>query len=159
MDGVTQGITDALSEKVAEIGEFFTSLGDSLTSFFETLFVPDTDTFAVLYDELCEKIPFLDMYRKSEKQVQVVKDIFTNLGEVIPVIEFDFSKTPLKKYGVNDVSISMEWFEPYRQNVHDIMSAIMLVVFVYNQYFRLANIINGVGTGMDVTTELRDTLK
>mgnify|MGYP000037329088 CR=1 FL=1 len=61
-----------------------------------------------------------------------------------PVFYFDFSSTNTSwNYGSNVVAVSMNWFDPWRDTVQNIIRAFVWVTFIINSYKDLPAIISG----------------
>lgn len=111
-----------------------------------TLFIPREGYFDKYFDVFMTHFPGMDKifgYKDS------VLHIFTSLVGVPPVIDIPLSKTWLAKYGVRDMSVSFEWFLPYRIYFQGIVSAYVSLRFMVDQFFGLKSLINGVASSSD----------
>lgn len=138
-----EGITDLISAG----GELL----EKLVSLFTRLFVPSEGFADPLIIKVNEKFTFRD---DSEKNLMLVIDALPDMGRTVPTITFPFSKTSLAKYGVEDLTISFDWYLPYKAWVDTILSAILWVFFAVHQYFAIKNIINASGSAVDIATRL-----
>lgn len=72
-----------------------------------------------------------------------------------PVFYFDFSGTNTSwDYGSEVVAVSMNWFDPWRKDVRNIIRAFVWVVFIINTYKDLPNIISGIGGAAKTTAQI-----
>lgn len=72
-----------------------------------------------------------------------------------PVFYFDFSGTHTSwNYGSDVVAVSMNWFDPWRKDVRNIIRAFVWVVFIINTYKDLPNIISGIGGAAKTTAQI-----
>ncbi len=140
-------LIDALSDLVSAGGELL----EKIIRLFTDLFVPSEGFADPLIEKANEKFTFRE---QSEKNINLIFDQFSGMGQSIPTLTFPFSKTSLAKYGVGDYTVSFDWYAPYKPSVDVIFSAILWVMFAFNQYFAVKNIINASGSAVDIATRL-----
>lgn len=149
-----KGIPDLLVALIDGLTGIISSAGElleKLISLFTDLFVPTVDFGGQVIDNVNQKFAFKN---QSEENVMLIFDELPNLGQNAPTITLPFSETTLSKYGVEDVTISFDWYIPYKPTVDAIFSAILWAMFAFNQYFAIKNIINASGNAVDIATRL-----
>lgn len=149
-----KGIPDLLVALIDGLTGIISSAGElleKLISLFTDLFVPTVDFGGQIIDNVNQKFAFKN---QSEENVMLIFDELPNLGQQAPTITLPFSETTLSKYGVEDVTISFDWYIPYKPTVDAIFSAILWAMFAFNQYFAIKNIINASGNAVDIATRL-----
>lgn len=140
-------LIDALSDLVTAGGELL----EKIIRLFSDLFVPSEGFADPLIDKVNEKFTFKE---QSEKNINLIFDQFSSMGQSIPTLTFPFSRTSLAKYGVGDYTVSFDWYAPYKSSVDVVFSSILWVMFAFNQYFAVKNIINASGSAVDIATRL-----
>lgn len=149
-----KGIPDLLIALIDGLTGIISSAGDlleKLISLFTDLFVPSGDFGEQIIDSVNQKFTFKN---QSEENIMLIFDELPNLGQKAPSITLPFSKTTLSKYGLDDVTMSFDWYIPYKPTVDAIFSAILWAMFAFNQYFAIKNIINASGSAVDIATRL-----
>lgn len=149
-----KGIPDLLVALIDGLTGIVTSAGElleKLISLFTDLFVPTVDFGGQIIDNVNQKFAFKN---QSEENIMLIFDQLPDLGQNAPTMTLPFSKTTFSKYGVEDVTISFDWYIPYKPTVDAIFSAILWAMFAFNQYFAIKNIINASGNAVDIATRL-----
>lgn len=149
-----KGIPDLLVALIDGLTGIISSAGElleKLISLFTDLFVPTVDFGGQIIDNVNQKFAFKN---QSEENIMLIFDQLPDLGQTAPTMTLPFSKTTLSKYGVEDVTISFDWYIPYKPTVDAIFSAILWAMFAFNQYFAIKNIINASGNAVDIATRL-----
>lgn len=141
----------ALVDGLADLVEAGGKLVEGIVNLFTKLFVPSEGFADPLIEKVNEKFTFKE---QSEKNINLIFDQFSSMGQSIPTLTFPFSKTSLAKYGVGDYTVSFDWYAPYKPSVDVVFSAILWVMFAFNQYFAVKNIINASGSAVDIATRL-----
>ncbi len=118
-------------------------ISDSIVGLFKKLFTPSEESRSSLKEKVEEKFSFVGI---SHGEITSLQDRFETMGNTAPTITFPLSKTPLSEYGVGDITVLFDWFEPYRYGFHTLLSSIMWIMFIFNQYFALKHIIQGTGS-------------
>lgn len=150
----TDNSGDDVSGDDSSISEFLTSLVDGLAALVESvgklldgienlfmkLFVPSEGFADPIKEKINTKFYFVE---ETHSDILGLVDRFDTMGKTPPTITFPFSKTILSKYGVSDITVSFEWFEPYRVGFQLLISAIMWAMFLFSQFFGLKNLIQG----------------
>lgn len=90
---------------------------------------------------LREHFPFIDT---SYELIDSLMSSLESIGTEAPSFSLPFSSSVFGKYGVDDEVISFEWFEPYRDGFHGIVSGFMYAGFAYKQYFSIKRLIAAV---------------
>ncbi len=140
-----------IPELLAAIVDGIAGLKDKISELFISLFVPAPGFADPLFNKVDEKFLFMG---QSEQNVNSIFNQFQTMGQTVPTITFPLSKTTLAKYGVNDITVSFDWYVPYKPYVDTVFSAILWVMFAFNQYFAVKNIINASGNAVDITSRL-----
>lgn len=130
----------ALVDGIAALIEAGGTLIEKIVELFTKLFVPSEGFADPIKEKVNQKFAFIDDTHTAI--LDVVGD-FSEMGQTAPVVTFQLSKTPLANYGVGDITISFDWFEPYRTGVHLLISAIMWAVFLFRQFFGIKSLIQG----------------
>lgn len=114
--------------------------------FFRDLFIPRAGYFDSKVSNLKSKFSF---YEAVSSTVTAFTDFFTKTEFTKPpVIEVDLSVARSKyNYGTSAIALDMSWYSEYKLYVDVFLSSVMWVVFVWNTFRQLPNIINGVGSG------------
>lgn len=140
-------LIDGLAGMVDSIAGLFGSIVDAMYGALEKLidlivglFKPSEESINALKEKTETKFAFIST---AHEQISGVAERFDTMGSKSPTITFPLSKTPLVDYGVGDITVSFEWFEPYRYGFHSLLSAIMWIMFLFNQYFSIKNLIQG----------------
>lgn len=133
-------LLSALIDGLAGIVDSVANLIEKLVNAFASLFVPSEESTNAVKEKVETKFSFITT---SHDQITEISERFETMGTKSPTITFPLSKTWLADYGVEDVVVSFEWFEPYRYGFHSLLSAIMWIMFLFNQYFGLKNLIQG----------------
>ncbi len=165
LDGIKTGINDILTfvkqipdniiQLGKDIGGFFGNLIDVVVSIpakiiellgelLKALFVPSDDYFPDKIDTIRSKFAFADSVVDT---VQVFVNFFQNnsFGES-PTITVNLSSSGSIDYGTSSKAIDFKWYEPFKPTVDLLISSILWVVFVWNTFKDLSNIINGGGS-------------
>lgn len=129
-----------LTEVITGISQIPTALIDGLEKLFTKLFVPSEGFADPIKDKINTKFYFIS---DTHSDIVGLVDRFDTMGKTAPTITFPLSKTPFAKYGVQDITVSFEWFEPYRTGFQLLISAIMWAMFLFSQFFGLKNLIQG----------------
>lgn len=140
-----------IPELLAAIVDGIAGLKDKISELFISLFVPAPGFADPLFNKVDEKFMFMG---QSEQNVNSIFNQFQTMGQTVPTITFPFSKTTLAKYGINDITVSFDWYVPYKPYVDTVFSAILWVMFAFNQYFAVKNIINASGNAVDIASRL-----
>lgn len=144
-------LVTGIPELLTAIVDGIAGLKDKISDLFVSLFVPSSGFADPLFDKVDEKFIFM---MQSEQNVNSIFHQFQTMGQTVPVITFPFSKTTLAKYGINDITVSFDWYVPYKSYVDTVFSAILWVMFAFNQYFAVKNIINASGNAVDIASRL-----
>lgn len=148
------GIPELLASLINGLAGILDSVGNlvgKLVDLCTVLFVPSADVFDSVTTKVNDKFTFKD---QSETNIRLIFDELPNMGQTAPTITFPFSETTLSKYGLEDVTVSFDWYEPYKPTVDAIFSAILWAMFAFNQYFAVKNIINASGSAVDISTRI-----
>lgn len=140
--GIPQ-LLSALLDGIAALLEAGGNLLGVVTELFTKLFVPSEGFADPIKDKIDEKFVFIG---DAHTSMLDIVDRFDTMGQTAPTITFPLSKTPLAKYGVGDITVTFDWFEPYRVGFHLLISAIMWAMFLFNQFFGLKHLIQGTGS-------------
>lgn len=138
-----KGIPELLSALVDGIANIADSIGNLFESLFARFFIPSEEAKTELKEAAETKFNFVTT---SHADIVNISERLETMGSNAPTINLPLSKTPLVKYGVGDVTVSFDWFEPYRYGFHTLLSSIMWIMFLFNQYFGLKNLIQGTGS-------------
>lgn len=128
----------SLTEIITGISQLPTVLIDGLEKLFTKLFVPSEGFADPIKDKINAKFYFIS---DTHSDIVGLVDRFDSMGQTAPTITFPLSKTPLGSYGVGDITISFEWFAPYRTGFQLLISAVMWAMFLFSQYFGIKNLI------------------
>lgn len=130
-------IINALSG-INVIKSFSDNFWDDVTSWF----VPRSDLFQEYQDIMKARFPIIE-------DVQTVmtnfKKTLGDFGKSPPVISLPFSNIGGHYAFAEDLEISFDWFEPYRNDFHLIVSSIMWLLFFVNQFFSVKSLLNATG--------------
>lgn len=148
--GIPQ-LLKALIDGLTGILESAANLIEKLVGIITDLFVPSEGVFDSVTTKVNEKFTFKD---QSETNMRLIFDELPNMGQTAPTITFPLSETSLARYGVEDVTVSFEWYAKYKPTVDVIFSAILWAMFAFNQYFAIKNIINASGNALDIPADL-----
>lgn len=138
-----KALIDGLAGIVDSIAGFLETLVESIVGLFDKLFVPSEESRNNLEEKVNEKFSFIDT---SHGEITNISERLETMGGTAPTITIPLSKTPLSKYGIGDYVMTFDWFEPYRYGFHTLLSSIMWIMFIFNQYFALKNILQGTGS-------------
>ncbi len=141
--GDDSGISQLLAVLVDGLAALADSVGkllDGIENLFMKLFVPAEGFADPIKDKINTKFYFIG---ETHSDIVGLVDRFDAMGNTVPTVTFPLSKTPLAKYGVSDITVSFDWFEPYRVGFQLLISAIMWAMFLFNQFFGLKNLIRG----------------
>lgn len=130
------------------------------------LFIPSSDYFNQKTNSITSQYAWVSVIFSSGKDlVEVMKGNYTVAGKS-KILSFKIGSdgapvlvVPIKqsksKYNLGDnVEISFAWFEPYRDDFHALVSAFLLLAFIWNTFKSLPNIINGINSGVQVSTQI-----
>lgn len=146
-----QSIATGLTEVRDSIVESVLSIPDKIKSGIEELFTPTIDLKTELVDKFNEKIP-LDVLIQGKDNIMA---IFNGISTRVPTVVIPLSNTSLGSYGVGDMVINFTWFEPYRDTVHGIISGILWLTFMVNQFFNTKSLINATANGAEDMVDMR----
>lgn len=125
------------------------------TNLLKYLFIPSEGYFSTQLSQLQSYFGFWTSVRDTA-------DVFMNFLKNTdftepPKIEIDLSlaKTSVN-YGGKVYLIDLSWYEPYKESVDVILSSILWLVFIWNTYKNLPNIIAGIGGGVQASASLFD---
>lgn len=125
------------------------------TNLLKYLFIPSEGYFSTQLAQLQSYFGFWTSVRDTA-------DVFMNFLKNTdftepPKIEIDLSlaKTSVN-YGGKVYLIDLSWYEPYKESVDVILSSILWLVFIWNTYKNLPNIIAGFGGGVQASASLFD---
>ncbi len=141
--GDDSGISQLLAVLVDGLAALADSVGkllDGIENLFMKLFVPSEGFADPIKDKINTKFYFIG---ETHSDIVGLVDRFDAMGKTVPTVTFPLSKTPLAKYGVSDITVSFDWFVPYRVGFQLLISAIMWAMFLFNQFFGLKNLIRG----------------
>jgi len=139
LNGIPQ-LLAALADGLAALSELGGKLAEGVTNLFTKLFVPSEGFADPIKDKINNKFYFIN---ETHSDIIGLVDRLDTMGKTVPTVTFPLSKTPLSRYGVGDLTVSFEWFEPYRTGFQLLISAIMWAMFLFNQFFSLKNLIQG----------------
>ncbi len=117
---------------------------DKLLDGFMELFIPRKGFFRDRLERMKGRFSF---WKSISDTVGVLLDFLqdTDFSEP-PKITADLSSaTSRYDYGTSAVCLDMTWYAPYKPAVDKFLSAVFWLVFVYNTYRNLPNIIRGLG--------------
>lgn len=140
--GIPQ-LLSALLDGIAALLEAGGNLLGVITDLFTKLFVPSEGFADPIKTKIEDKFVFIG---DAHSSMLDIVDRFDTMGQTAPTITFPLSETPLAKYGVGDITVTFDWFEPYRVGFHLLISAIMWAMFLFNQFFGLKHLIQGTGS-------------
>lgn len=129
-----------LTDIITGISQIPTALLSGLEELFTKLFVPSEGFADPIKDKINAKFYFIG---ETHSDIVGLVDRLEDMGSTAPTITFPLSKTPFARYGVQDITVSFEWFEPYRMQFQLLISAIMWAMFLFSQFFGLKNLIQG----------------
>ncbi len=130
----------ALVDGLAALVESGGKLVEGITDLFTMLFVPSEGFADPIKVKINDKFYFVE---ETHSDIVGLVDRLDTMGKTAPTITFPLSKTPFAKYGVDDITVSFEWFEPYRMGFQLLISAILWAMFLFNQFFGIKNLIQG----------------
>lgn len=119
----------------------------------QNLFVPSSGFLNSKVAYMKSKFVF---YESICDTINVVVDFFkeTDYSEP-PKFYIDLSKSRSKyDYGDKAVCLDMSWYEEYKPAGDAFISAVLWLVFAWNTFRNLPNIIAGIGAGGNVTTSI-----
>lgn len=138
-------------------GESDDSLGDEITGIkwvdnilfgiadlFSSLFVPRKSFLDKKINSLTSRFSFWQsMTATVNSFVTFLKN--TDFTEP-PVLMLDLSAANSTiNYGLSACALDFTWYEPYKEDVDIILSAVLWLTFIWNSFRNLPNIINGTG--------------
>lgn len=129
------------------------SILSGIRKLFVSLFVPSDGFFTARVNEISSNFGFWTSIRDTAAVfIDFLKETdFT----VPPKIEIDLSLIKSKvNYGGKVYILDFSFYEPYKESVDVILSAIIWLVFAWNTYKNLPNIISGIGGGIQATAAL-----
>jgi len=120
---------------------------------FISLFVPSDGFFTAKVNEVSSNFGFWTSVRDT---AAVFMDFLneTDFSEP-PKVQIDLSSIQSKvSYGGKVYILDFGWYEPYKESVDVILSGILWLVFAWNTYKNLPNIISGVSSGAVATASI-----
>lgn len=179
LSGIKEGIVDAVSAVAQGINDVIDAvkaipekLGSLLSDIWETvkgipgaildgiksLFLPSDGYFEEKFASLRERFAFFESVVDT---VQVFKNFFENNDfDEPPVITVNLNTADGgTDYGLNAKALDMSWYEPYKDSVDSVLSAILWSVFLWNVFRDLPGIISGASGGAYAAMSLAEEQK
>lgn len=131
------------------------SILSGIKKLFVSLFVPSDGFFSARVNEITSNFGFWTSVRDTTAVfIDFLKE--TDFSEP-PKVQIDLASVKSKvSYGGKVYILDFSFYEPYKESVDVILSAIMWLVFAWNTYKNLPNIIGGIGGGMQASASLLD---
>lgn len=155
IDKIQEGLNNWLKffEKLSEIRENILAIPKKMIELLQELnrllWIPNDSVFDNFVTKVKAKFPFIE---SVDSTIKIVVSRLNGIGKRPPTITFPLGKTSLGKYGVSDITITFGWFEEYRSTVHNLISAILWIIFIFNQYFGIKNLLNASSSGIGSVT-------
>lgn len=126
---------------------------NGFSKLFKNLFVPSDDYFSRQLASIQEHFGFWTSVRDTANVfVDFLRE--TDFSDP-PKIQIDLSLIKSSvDYGGKVYIIDLSWYEPYKESVDVIISSILWLVFIWNTYKNLPNIIGGIGGGVQATADI-----
>ena len=157
--GIAEGIGNALQNLAQglvdvkdSIVESVLSIPETIKGYIEELFTPTIDLKEELVAKFNEKIP-IDVLIKGKDDITA---IFNGIRKKVPTIVVPLASTSLGKYGVGNLVINFDWFEPYVDTVHGIISGILWLAFMLRSFYNTKHIFNATSGGANALLDLGD---
>ena len=139
---------DALDSIGTSVSGIADSIVTAIESFFEYLFVPDTERFELEFRELRSSYGFVDSIVETGEALGSVFSRATMDEQEPPVIYADFGAAESEyNWGGKVKILDLSWYEDYKPTVDTVLGAILWVFFIWRIYVRLPSIISG-GSGI-----------
>ena len=122
------------------IGNFFTSFWDKLKQGFTDLFVPDADYWGTVKERFSGRVFFLAPVKEG---FDYVTGRLFSAGSTVPSFTLPGANTQHIHFG--STTISLGWYSQYKSTGDTIISAFIIITFVWNLFKRLPDIISGAG--------------
>ena len=127
-----------------QIVEFLLNLSEFLTR----LWIPHEGYLQEKYDIIKDNFPFVSSTLSLASTIKGhVSGIAKNHA---PSIVVPLSSTFLGNAGVEDVTVTFDWFLPYRSNFLTLVSAFLWFGFLFEQYFSFKHILNATSGAVTV---------
>lgn len=146
-------ITDALDvpqdltwqEHVAQIWESVKAFPQTISQAISGLFIPDAALVTEITSTFNSKFGWLETIHQLGLDLCGLKP-----GSQPPVIYIHLEDAEGQfKYGGMEKALDMSWYEPYKEDVDNIISGFMWLAFLWLVFKRAADIINGAGMVSD----------
>lgn len=136
-------------DRLVEIRDFILELPakfiEKLKELNRLLWIPRDGYFDSKVDNIAAKFPFVE---SADTGIKKIVSRLEGLGKTPPIVHIPLSGTSFgKQYGVKDMTVSFSWFSPYRKDFHALLSAILYVLFAFNQYFGIKSMLNATSSG------------
>lgn len=118
------------------------------------MFIPSDGFFGKKIDSLRSEFGFASSVMDT---VKTFNNFFTQINfDEPPSITIDLNSTNSKyDYGTTAKAIDLKWYAKYKPTVDVLLSSFIWVVFIFNTWKDLPNIINGVGSGGHAVAEIQ----
>lgn len=146
-------ITDALDvpqeltwqEHIAQIWENIKALPETIGNAVKSAFEPDPELVTEITTTFTDKFGWLETIHQLGLDLCGLKP-----GSEPPVIFIHLEDATGKyNYGGTEKALDMSWYEPYKEDVDNIISGFMWLAFLWLVFKRAADIINGAGMVSD----------
>ena len=157
------GLLDGLLNGLKSLGSIFSDgfeflsdciigLLDGIRNILVTVFLPSEGFMDEKISSIRQEFAFADSIIGT---VDILLDFFViHTFDLPPVVDINLGTTEGKyDYGTSALALDMRWYARYKPSVDIILSAFLWVVFVWNTFRDLPNIISGVGSSA-VSTEI-----
>ncbi len=124
-----------------------------LKKFFKDLFIPNTGYFQRKVTGMTNKFKF---FRSIVDTANFFYDFMTTTDfSEPPVLVMDLSaSTSRYDYGTSAVALDMSWYAQYKPSVDVLLSSVLWLVFSWNTFKALPNIIRGAGHQIFTSTDI-----
>lgn len=141
-------IIDSIRVGASDIISAILSIPASIATRVEAIFVPDTQAIADTYSLFQRKLPWIDFLISFNDTL--VDALNGRDPDFEPVIYMHLENADSDiDYGGAAVALDLRWYRDYKDTVDALVGAFLWVVFLWNLYRRLPDIIAGAGMAAD----------